>query len=273
MAEDGVFEVLASLSPRVYDATLVCPLCGSAAPASGLRRRPGERTAERPWQLIFTCSACGLLTPFTAEGVSLKQINAFQGSAWAAELRYFLRDIRRGQLRQQRRATRHHFVSVFIVCFLTWMALIDNLHPVEVLWGVVVSLIISRFTYRFLLFEFGGWLHDPRRWVQLGKLLVEFNRQLIVQNTALAIRVFRPNLAIRPGIVAVPTRLRGDGRLSLLGGLMSLTPDTVTLDIDQERGLIYVHWIDVQTTDPQEARKLISESLEEKIIGWLGEDS
>jgi len=77
-------------------------------------------------------------------------------------------------------------------------------------------------------------------------------------------------MSIRPGIVAVPTRLHSDVQLTLLGSLMSLTPDTVTMDIDQERGIIYVHWIDVQTTDPQEARKLISQSLEEKIIGWLG---
>jgi multicomponent Na+:H+ antiporter subunit E len=270
MAEDAVFEVLSSLSPRVYDATIVCPLCGSAAPASGLRRRPVEEAAETPWQLIFACSTCGLLTPFNLKGVSYKQLRAFQGSAWATELRYFQHDIRRGQLRYERRATNRHFVGVFLVSFFAWLALIGNFNPSEVLWGAAVSLIIARFTYRFLLFDFWGWMADPNRWLELVKLLIEFNRQIIVQNLTLALRVFRPGLPIRPGIVAVPTKLRSDMQLTLLGSLMSLTPDTVTMDIDQERGIIYVHWIDVQTTDPQEARKLISQSLEEKIIGWLG---
>jgi multicomponent Na+:H+ antiporter subunit E len=270
MAEDAVFEVLASLSPRVYDTTIVCPLCGSAAPATGLRRRPVEESAETPWQLIFACSMCGLLTPFNIKGISLKQLRAFHGSPWATELRYFQHDIRRGQLRYERRATPRHFVGVFLVSFCTWMALIGNFNPSEMLWGAAVSLVIARFTYRFLLFDFWGWMGNPNRWLELVKLLIEFNRQIIVQNVSLALRVFRPDMSIRPGIVAIPTRLRSDVQLTLLGSLMSLTPDTVTMDIDQERGIIYVHWIDVQTTDPQEARKLISQSLEEKIIGWLG---
>jgi multicomponent Na+:H+ antiporter subunit E len=79
----------------------------------------------------------------------------------------------------------------------------------------------------------------------------------------------KPELQIKPGIVAVPTMLRGDINLTLLGSLMSLTPDTVTMDIDDQAGMIYVHWIDVQTTNPLEAQKLISEDLEERIIRWL----
>jgi multicomponent Na+:H+ antiporter subunit E len=270
MAENAVAQVLTSLSPRVYDATIVCPLCGSVAPASGLRCPPVEEMKEGSWQLVFTCSACGLLTPFDIQNISLKQIQSFHGSTWAAELRYFQHDIRRGQLRYQRRATSRHFIGVFIVSFLTWLALIGNFNPSELLWGAATSLLIARFTYRFLLFDFWGWMADPYRWLQLGKLLIEFNRQIIVQNVSLALRVFRPTMPLRPGIVAIPTKLRSDMQLTLLGSLMSLTPDTVTMDIDQERGIIYVHWIDVQTTDPQEARRLISESLEEKIIGWLG---
>ncbi|MCI0395521.1 MAG: Na+/H+ antiporter subunit E [Chloroflexi bacterium] len=269
MSNQTAAKLLKSLPPQVQEATIICPLCGTVAPASGLRARPGDSAGGAPWQLLFTCPACGLLTAFNASQLSLKQIESFHGSAWATELRQFQQDIRRGQLRYRRRATRRHFVGVFLVSFLTWMVLIGNLHPAEIVWGLAISLIISRFTYRFLLFNFWGWMYDPYRWLQLGKLLLEFGRQIIVQNVTLALRVFRPDLPIRPGIVAVPTKLRNDVQLTLLGSLMTLTPDTVTMDIDQQRGLIYVHWIDVKTTDPQEARRLISASLEDKIIGWL----
>jgi multicomponent Na+:H+ antiporter subunit E len=270
MAENAVSQVLNSLSPRIYEATIVCPLCGSAAPASGLRQRPVEEMAEAPWQVLFACSACGLLTPFNVKNLSVRQVQALKGSNWATELRHFQHDIRRGQLRYKRRATTRHFVGVFLVSFVTWMALIGNFNPGEVLWGLATSLLIARFTFRFLLFDFWSWMSSPSRWLQLGRLVFEFNRQIIVQNLHLALRVFRRDMGIRPGIVVVPTKLRSEVQLTMLGSLMSLTPDTVTLDIDEKQGLIYVHWIEVQTTDPQEARKLISESLEEKIIGWLG---
>ncbi|RPI92923.1 MAG: hypothetical protein EHM39_13250, partial [Chloroflexi bacterium] len=60
-----------------------------------------------------------------------------------------------------------------------------------------------------------------------------------------------------------------DVALTLLGSLSTLTPDTVTVDIDERRGVIYVHWIDVRTTDPEEAYRLISARLEQKIENLL----
>jgi multicomponent Na+:H+ antiporter subunit E len=160
-------------------------------------------------------------------------------------------------------------MGVLVVSFLTWLALTGTLNPIDVLWGVVVSVVVARFAYRLVAFDLPRWVVQPRRWLYFLDLVVEFTRQLVAQNITLSIRVFRPDLPIRPGIVAVPTKLRGDINLTLLGSLMSLTPDTVTMDIDQEKGIIYVHWIDVQTTDPEQARELISSDLEERIIRWL----
>jgi multicomponent Na+:H+ antiporter subunit E len=74
---------------------------------------------------------------------------------------------------------------------------------------------------------------------------------------------------IRPGIVAVSTKLHGDINLTVLGSLMSLTPDTVTMDFDQKEGLIYVHWIDVKTLEPEKVRQLLITDIEERIIRWL----
>ncbi|MBP8001534.1 MAG: Na+/H+ antiporter subunit E [Chloroflexi bacterium] len=271
MSSQTAHQVMQSLPTEVQEATIVCPLCGSVTPVTGLRPRSGNNGDTPPWQLLFTCPACGLITAFNTTHLSLKQIESFQGSAWTTDLHHFQQEVRQGELRYQRRATRKHFIGVFFVSFLTWMLLIGNFNPVEILWGVIASLLITRFTYQFLLFDFWQWIYEPRRWWELGKLVLEFWRQLIVQNVTLAVRVFHPNLPIRPGILAIPTRLRTDGQLTLLGSLVSLTPDTVTIDIDQEKGIIYVHWIDVQTTDPQEAHQLVIASLEDKIVGWLGE--
>ncbi|MGH2537755.1 MAG: Na+/H+ antiporter subunit E, partial [Candidatus Promineifilaceae bacterium] len=144
------------------------------------------------------------------------------------------------------------------------------LKPIEVLWGAAVSLAVARFTYRGMAFDYFSWAFKAGRWAALGRLLLAFVRQLVAQNVSLALRVFRPSLPIRPGIVAVPTSLRSAGQLSLLASLMSLTPDTLTMDIDREAGLIYVHWIDVRATEPEEARRLISADLEARIKAWLG---
>lgn len=265
-------EISKLIPESAYKSTLVCPLCGAAVPARGLRPKATLKADDPDWELVFTCPACGLWTTFQVEGLSIEQIEALKGSPWANKLRHFNEFRRREVVPFQRRATRFHLFSVFVISFLTWMALIGNLNPPEIIWGLIVSLIVARLTYQFVAFDLPLWVLRPRKWRFFIELVIEFARQILVQNVTLSIRVLNPRLPIKPGIVAIPTALRDDIQLTILGSLMTLTPDTVTMDIDQRRGIIYVHWIDVQTTDPQAAQRLISSSLEEKISRWLNEE-
>jgi multicomponent Na+:H+ antiporter subunit E len=220
------------------------------------------------WQVVFICPACGLITPFDAARASAG-VRIVRGSKWAAELREFGTAPQSEDISHLPRATSRNFVATFALAFIVWILLIGNFNWPEVLWGIIVALLTARLTYRFAVIDLPYWITEPRRWLALVQLALEFARQIIVQNVTLSIRVLRPSLPIRPGIVAIPTTLRGDVALTILGSLMTLTPDTVTVDIDQRRGIIYVHWIDVQTTDPVEVQKLISADLEEKLRRWL----
>ncbi|MCC7449486.1 MAG: Na+/H+ antiporter subunit E [Anaerolineae bacterium] len=264
-----VREALKTLPVGVLQTTVACPLCGAVTPARGLRGRSLRGVDDAQWQLVFTCPACGLVTTFDTDGLSLERIRAMSGSAWAAELRQFQQTLRVEQPSYVRQATPRQLVGTFLVAFLAWLLLIGNLNLPEVAWGLVVSLVVARLTYRFAAIDLPVWMLQPRRWRALILLVVDFVRQLVIQNVTLSIRVLRPSLPIRPGIVAIPTDLHDEVALTLLGSLMTLTPDTVMLDIDQKRGMLYVHWIDVQTTDPTETQRLLSASLEEKITRWL----
>jgi multicomponent Na+:H+ antiporter subunit E len=128
---------------------------------------------------------------------------------------------------------------------------------------------VARFSYRLAAFDPLTWISAPRRWPALAALLWELTWQLVKQNITLSIRVLRPRLSIRPGIVAVPTSVRDDVALTLLGSLITLTPDTVVVDIDQQNGLMYVHWIDVQTTEPEAVRELVAAGFEKRVIRLL----
>jgi multicomponent Na+:H+ antiporter subunit E len=261
---------IAKLVPlRAYKAKLHCPLCGASVPARGLRPKVTLKPDEQDWELVFTCPSCGLWSTFTVNNLSVERIESIRGSGWANKLRHFNELRRASAIRYEHPAEPFHILSVFTISFLTWMALIGNLRPLEVIWGIAVSLIVARLTYRFVAFSLPRWVWQPNRWWFFLDLMVEFLRQLIVQNVSLSIRVLQPKMPLRPGIVVVPTTLKDDISLTILGALMSMTPDTVTIDIDQKRGLIYVHWIDVKTTDPLEAQKLISSGLENRIIRWL----
>ncbi|MDP9434584.1 MAG: Na+/H+ antiporter subunit E [Actinomycetota bacterium] len=59
--------------------------------------------------------------------------------------------------------------------------------------------------------------------------------------------VLRPRVQLRQAVVAVPVHGRGDRLLTLVANAISLTPGTLTLDVDRERSLLYVHALDVGT--------------------------
>lgn len=75
-------------------------------------------------------------------------------------------------------------------------------------------------------------------------------------NVDVAWRVLRPSMPIRPGIVRVRTRLRTESARTALANAITLTPGTLTVDVTED-GCFYVHWINVETTQDEEAARRI----------------
>ncbi|MBA7619583.1 Na(+)/H(+) antiporter subunit E [subsurface metagenome] len=81
-------------------------------------------------------------------------------------------------------------------------------------------------------------------------------------NIDVAYRVGHPDLPINPGIVKVKTTLRSEAGLTFLANSITLTPGTLSVDIDQEKGFLYVHWIDVKDKDIEKATEIVVERFE-----------
>lgn len=60
-----------------------------------------------------------------------------------------------------------------------------------------------------------------------------------------ALLVVRPRRSLRQAVVAVPVRGASDQLLTLLANAISLTPGTLTLEVDRPRSTLYVHVLDV----------------------------
>ncbi|MDQ1281433.1 MAG: multicomponent Na+:H+ antiporter subunit [Thermoproteota archaeon] len=75
-------------------------------------------------------------------------------------------------------------------------------------------------------------------------------------------RILNPKMPINPGIVRVPYEVSSDYAIVGVAGSIINTPGTVVIDIDEEKKLYYVHWIDVSTQEPGKCRQAICESFE-----------
>jgi multicomponent Na+:H+ antiporter subunit E len=85
---------------------------------------------------------------------------------------------------------------------------------------------------------------NPIRWVYfLAYLFGPFFVSLAKANFDVAYRVITGK--IRPGIVRISPKLTKDLSITMLANSITLTPGTLSVDIDEGTNDLYIHWINV----------------------------
>ncbi len=120
----------------------------------------------------------------------------------------------------------------------------------ELIGGAVLCVLVALASHR-LLFGRGGWrLLNPYRWILfLFYLIGPFFLAMAKANLDVAYRVITGR--INPGIVRFNPGLKTDAGRTMLANSITLTPGTLTLEVDDETGDFYVHWINVRNPDPK----------------------
>jgi len=87
--------------------------------------------------------------------------------------------------------------------------------------------------------------------------------EMVKANIDVALRVLNPRLPLKPGFVELKTNLKKDASRLFLANSITLTPGTLSLDVKDDR--IFVHWIEVKSTEEKE--RYISGKFERLIKG------
>ena len=147
-------------------------------------------------------------------------------------------------------------IILFLVLLAVWLLLNSSfeIHILSV--GVVVSLIITLVFCRNCN-VFSEIKLTPKSFFYAIIYVFVFSGALIKSNFDVARRVVTPSLPINPGIVTVKTKLKSKiGRL-ILANSITLTPGTLTIDIKDD--ILYIHWIDVLSTNiDEDTHKIVS---------------
>jgi len=128
---------------------------------------------------------------------------------------------------------------------LLWLLLNNSAAPGQLLLGALLGVLIPLFTRRF-------W-PQPAYVTRPGLALRFAGRVLwdiIVANFAVARVVLGPRRALRPVFVRIPLDLEGEFATTVLLMVISLTPGTLTADLDIDRSHLLVHAL--SETDPEE---------------------
>jgi multicomponent Na+:H+ antiporter subunit E len=154
------------------------------------------------------------------------------------------------------------FLFLFLLLAGVWLCLSSSLDTQELIAGAVVCVLAALVLHRSYA-GLGLPPLSPKILVFGVVYLLVLAVEVAKANLDVAYRVIHPKMPIRPGIVVVKTDLKGDMAKMILANSITLTPGTFTVDVLGDR--LLVHWIDVKSEDPEEARRLIAGRFER----WL----
>jgi multicomponent Na+:H+ antiporter subunit E len=160
-----------------------------------------------------------------------------------------------------------HYLFTFGVVVLLWLLLAGSLSGEEVAAAIAAGIIVTLVAAPRLGIFTGVRLTPAAPW-HLLRYLAHFFAALVRANLDVARRVLTPSLPIRPAVVEVRTGLGSSlGRL-LLANSITLTPGTLSVDMQDDR--ILVHWIDCPPDmDLERATQAIAAGFERHISGFL----
>ncbi|KAA0000685.1 MAG: cation:proton antiporter [Thermoplasmata archaeon] len=136
------------------------------------------------------------------------------------------------------------FILTTIFCFVVWLLLTFNGEiwgTDEIIAGIIFSVIGGVVARKIFIKDFK--MANPKRWALFLAYLPRFFYEMAKANFDVAYRVITGK--INPGIVKISPNLKSDFSLTLLANSITLTPGTLSVDVDNEKNL-YVHWINVK---------------------------
>ncbi len=147
----------------------------------------------------------------------------------------------------------------FVFLFLFWLLLNGSLAPDVLLAGALVALVIA-LPFRDGIVVATEFRLGPRALVATLLYLSYFLLELVKSNLALAVVVLSPRMPLDSGIVKVRTKLKSRMGRYLLAHSITLTPGTLTVELNGE--WLYVHWVRMRATDTDEATRRIVTGFE-----------
>ncbi|MDQ3551280.1 MAG: Na+/H+ antiporter subunit E [Bacteroidota bacterium] len=143
-----------------------------------------------------------------------------------------------------------------------WMALTGRFELLNFLFGFVLSFFIlwlmSRSSEDTIYFE---------RLPKIISFIFYFFKELIKANMQVAHDVITPKFFMKPGIIKYPLDAKTDLEITLLANLISLTPGTLSLDVSDDKKVLYLHAMYIY--DKEEFIESIKDGLEKKLLSLL----
>ncbi|HZJ35486.1 MAG TPA: Na+/H+ antiporter subunit E [Gillisia sp.] len=156
---------------------------------------------------------------------------------------------------------KNRFLSNILLTFI-WVALTGNFTFANYLFGFLLSF--------FMLWLITSGTGDAKYFRIFPKVITFFFfflYELVKANLQVAYEVMTPNYNMTPGIVKVPLDVKSNLEITFLANLISLTPGTLSLDVSDDKKVLYVH--SMYITSKESFIRSIKNGFEKRIMEIL----
>lgn len=147
---------------------------------------------------------------------------------------------------------------VVVWSVVVWVALWSDLSLANVLFGVLAGVA----TLFVVPLPRGRRPLVVRPWPLLV-YVVAFLRDLVVSAAVVAWEIVTPGSNISQGVVRVPLRVTSPGIVTLIANSISLTPGTLTIEVEHDPAVLYVHVLHLSSIE--RARADVA-ALEDRVL-------
>jgi multicomponent Na+:H+ antiporter subunit E len=128
--------------------------------------------------------------------------------------------------------------------------------------GFALGYIVLLFSRRLL--PSSGYFRKP--W-QLVRFALFFAWEVVLANLRVAHDVVTPKLHMMPSILAIPLDARTEEEITLLAGLITLTPGTLSIEVSPDRRTLFIHAMFVD--DAEAFRRDLKNGFERRLLELL----
>lgn len=136
----------------------------------------------------------------------------------------------------------HPALSVFML--ILWLLLVNEISGGHLVLGSVLAWAIPYLTQQF--WPESMTLHKP--WIAV-KFVLTVLWDIVIANMVLAVLILGPTRKLQPAFMVVPLDIKEEFTITLLASTISLTPGTVSADLNMNAQQLIVHSLHVTDID------------------------
>ncbi|MEX2515737.1 MAG: Na+/H+ antiporter subunit E [Gammaproteobacteria bacterium] len=149
-----------------------------------------------------------------------------------------------------------------IMLGLVWISLTGDFSGGGLFTGFVFGYFVLALIAR-MSGEMSGYVHKIP---QVAAFVFFYMGEIIKSNVRVAYEVLSPTHKMQPGVIGLPLEAESDAAITILANLITMTPGTLSLDVSNDRKMLFIHAMYINDEDT--LRKDLK-NLERRVLDLL----